>query len=282
MMAALLVPAAVAQQSATFVDVEALAAADPPARVLFFPLDEQFEHCKGLTAPCPEDSSTVMVVPATEREVVWQPESGDLRTLPLRDPELRAVGTPPPDMASARYLLPVLDGAGIEIRHVVRRFEDGFFVATNEPEAGTTVTPVLAGPELSAGTPSPDVPDRIVETPRVVGIDDVVDPTPVLLVRRAAPSRVVFGIQPAADWEFNLDYLPLLDDGVIAYVAEVDGTTGLVVGTPSGLRIGNLKNLAGGDPGDGAPAVGVLIGAAGAAAVAILAIALLLRRRRRA
>lgn len=280
-MAAMLVPAAVAQQSATFVDVEALATADPPARLLFFPLDEQFEHCKGLTTSCPEDSSTVMVVPATEREVVWQTEGGDLRTVPLREPEVRAVGTPPPNVASARYLLPILDGGGIQVRYVVRRFEDGFLVATNEPEAGTTVTPVLAGPELSAGTPSPDVPDRIVKTPRVVGIDDVVDATPVVVVRRAAPSRVLFAIEPAAEWDFNLDYVPLLDDGVIAYVAEVDGTTGLVVGTPSGLRIGKLQNLAGEDPGGGAPALGVLLGAAGVAAVAILAIGLLLRRRRR-
>jgi hypothetical protein len=244
-------PAGAAQEG--FVEVASLTGATPSGELLFFPLQESFRECLPLTAPCPRDSSSLMLVPAGDREVLWQPEGADLPLLDLPEPPVRAIGTPPAGATAARYLVPVLDGTSIGIAFAVRGLEDGYLRGNGA--GGTAVTPVLAGPLLSGASPSPTVPTRLLDAPVVVAADALTGLAPVLLARRAAPSRVVFGVQPDPEWELNVDYLPVLGDRHVAHVAANEGEVGIAVEPPAGLRIGALKNVAGqaGDEGDDLP-----------------------------
>lgn len=207
--------------------VSALAAtAQTPSsgRVIFFPLDEGYADCLPLDEPCLKGSTSLVLVPATDRRVAWLPDGTQLPERVLDVPALPAFGSPPPNPEKARYLLPMLDGAGTGLEFLPRRLEGGKLVAV-ESEVGDNVVPVLVGPVLG-GAPSGDAADRVVEHPVVVDASSLRDAVPALLVRRAAPSRVVFGVR------VGNEYVALVDEGDIAVLARRAGRVGLAVPAP--------------------------------------------------
>ena len=271
-----------------FVDVGSLTSEVPSGRrVLFFPLDESFGNCVPLTAPCPHDSSTLMLVPAAGRRLVWRPEGADLQDARLPEPAMRAIGTPPSDHESARYLVPVLDGAGINVVHARRRLESGRLVAVDsgdDSSAPDPVSPVLSGPLLSTAAPAPEVPARVLGAPVLLAASELNDAVAVLLVRRAAPNRIVFGLRPDPDWDLGVGYVAVLDEGVIAVAARRGATIGIAVAAPPGVRVGSLENMAtrqGDDPDAGVTIPLPLVIGVAAAVVAAAAIALTKFRRAR-
>ncbi|MDQ3756689.1 MAG: hypothetical protein M3394_02430, partial [Actinomycetota bacterium] len=196
----------------------------PTDQVAFLPLAEGFEDCLPLESACPADSSSLVLVRAGSRPVGWLSAGGELPESTLETPPLRAVGSPPTEPANQRYLVPVLDGEGQSVEHLVRRFEAGRLVPVEPGRLADALhlAPVLIGPVLGGAAPSGESPTRIVEAPVSVSAADLRDAVPALLVRRAPPSRVVFGVRMGNGW------LPLVDEHGVALLARHDGRVGLV------------------------------------------------------
>ena len=287
-------------QTPSFVALDDLvteAASSPPDRVLFFPLDQSFNSCIPLQAACPADSSTVMLVPATGRALTWRPEGGDLHLVELDTPPMPAIGVAPERYESVRYLLPVLDGTGIQLFHMPRSYADGRLVGDDAAalgsDAGTetgasraeAVTPVLGGSLLSTSQPAPP-PERILDPPLLIDRSDLADATPALFVRRSAPSRIVFGVRPDPGWELDTSYVPMLDDGVVAFAGRHVGRVGLAVPAPPDLdadtldRLSRSESAAGTESEEGLP-WSWMIGGAIAIAAGAAALATHARHRRR-
>lgn len=271
------------------------ASAGAPGQMLFFPLDDSFEGCVPVQAACPQDSSTLMLVPAVDRRLTWRPEGGDLHLVDLDAPPVRAMGAAPSRPEEVRYLVPVLEGSGIGLFHMPRRLVGGrLVIEADAPATGAdlgatpadAVTPVLGGSLLSTASPAP-APERLLEAPVVVAGSDLVDAAPAMLVRRSAPSRIVFGVRPDPDWGLDISYVPLLDEDVVALGGRHGGRVGLAVTVPPGLDEEALARL---EPADAvaAPERGqqprwwLIAGAAAVVAAAAIAVAARARRRRTA
>jgi len=195
-----------------FVPLADVAAKTPSGKVLFFPLADRFE-----------EASPYALLPAEGRRIVWTPESAELPGAAVAVAAVRAVGTPPAQPEAARYLLPVLDGATAELRFAARRLDGGRLVPfEGTPEPGRDVVPLLAGPRLDA-TPSETPLTRVLEAPVEVDVSVLADVQPSVLVRKATPSRVVFGVQVGDR------YLPLIDETGVAVTAKHEGRAGLAV-----------------------------------------------------
>lgn len=248
-------------------------------RVLFFPLAEEFAVCVPLRDPCPADSSSLMVVRAGSRPVMWQAESAELPEASFSPPPLRAMGDPPPgDFASARYLVPVLDGTGVGLEFLPRRFEGGRLVAAEGAGAASDaarVVPVLVGPVLGGAAPSGQAPSRVLEPPSTVAASELRDLTAALLVRRASPSRVVFGVRAGES-----GYVPLVDERGVALLARHEGRVGLVVPSES-ADDSDVAALSREKPGDGDGDSAIVTVGRVVLLVALLAMAVGLWRRRR-
>lgn len=272
--------------------------------VLFLPLAPEFETCLPLTGPCPEGSASLVLVTAERRRVAWTPDAADLPRAAVAAGATRPVGSPPPDADGARYLLPVLDGGAAALRYVPTRLEDGSLVAEDADAGaaggtegrGDAAVPVLSGPVLPAGSPQGLASERIVEAPRSVDADALQDAVPVLLVRRAAPSRVVFGVGVDPAWGLDgVEYLPLVSDAGVARLARHEGRVGLAVAAPEDVDVpadggsgsggdgsngGGSGDGVGGDDGGG-PGAGLVAAGAAVAALVIAGLAVLARRRGR-
>lgn len=199
-------------QAEPFVPLADVVGEAPSGRMLFFPLVD-------------EAASPVVLVPAAGRRLTWSPEGTQLPESTLAIPPVRALGSPPPQPESARYLVPVLDGAGIDTEFAARQLHAERLVAFDTGDVvempGVNVVPVLVGPLLAG--PSGPPPARVLDAPVEVDATELVDPTPTLLVRRAAPSRVVFGVR------VDDDYVPLVDESGVAFAARHDGKRGIAV-----------------------------------------------------
>lgn len=195
-----------------FVPLPDVAGRTPSGRVLFFPLAERFEA-----------ASPYALLPAADRRIVWTPESAELPAAGVRVASVRAVGTPPAQPEAARYLLPVLAGDGAFLTFAAQRLDGGRLVPfEGAPEAGRDVVPVLAGPRLDA-TPAETPLERVLDAPVELDAGALSDVVPSVLVRKATPSRVVFGIQ------LGERYVPLVDEAGLAVAAKHDGRAGLAV-----------------------------------------------------
>jgi hypothetical protein len=187
----------------------------------------------------------------------------------LEEPPVRAIGTAPERHGSVRYLVPVLEGSGIQLLHMPRRFEGGHLVnaatgksdgasgtgADGSPAAGAaveSVTPVLGGSLLSTAAPSP-APERLLARPSLIDGSELADGAPALLVRRSAPHRIVFGVRPDPAWNLGTNYLPVLDDGVIALSGRHQGRVGLAVSPPPDLDEEALDRVGPSGAPDGQP-----------------------------
>lgn len=222
--AALLSTAAVAHahEDAPFEDVAEVAGKRPSGRVLFFPLDDDFDA-----------ASPYALLPARGRRVAWTPEATELPSATFEVPPTRAIGVPPAQRDDARYLVPVLDGAGAGLSFVARRFSGGRLVPyEGAPKPGLDVVPWLTGPRLDA-TPSETPLARVLGEPERVDADVLADVVPALLVRKAPPNRVVFGVRLGSD-----AYVPLVDEAGLAATARRDGRRGLAVSVPDGVEVG--------------------------------------------
>lgn len=233
-------------------EVLALQRGRPAGPMLFFALPDDFET-----------ASPYALVPAG-RPIVWVPDATDLLEGATTVPPMRAIGSPPPDPANARYLVPVLDGAGASLHFAPRRLEAGRLVEGAGP-TGANAVPVLVGPQLPVNASSTE---PVLDKPVQVDAAQLVDVTPALLVRRAPPSRVVFGIRLASG-----DYVPLVDESGIALSARRDGRLGIAVAAPANVDVSSVAPDDDDDgDGDSSPSgVGLLIVfallAAGAAVV---------------
>lgn len=251
-----------------FAPLEALTTPEPSGQMLFFALADGFE------------GASVTLVPAARRRLSWVPEGAQLNEVTADAPPVLAVGSPPPQADSARYLVPVLDGAGTVIDFVPRRLEGDLLVAladdAGEAKPGTTVVPVLVGPLLEA--PTGVAPARVLEDPVEVDAQLLEDPVPTLLVRRAAPGRVVFGVRVGEE------YVPLVDETGLAFAASHEGKRGIAVPVPEDFTE-PVKTGDDADPvdqvEDGGVHVLALVIIAAAVLVPVLVVMGLLRRRRR-
>lgn len=287
----LVLPAlAQAQEPATtdpFLDLAAVSAKAPSGPTLFFPLGRPFEECLPLMAACPGDSSSLVVVPAAARTLVWTPEGTPLDEVPLDTRPIRPIGTPPPRPESARYLVPVVDARGEGLIFAGRRLDAGLLVPFDagapEPPEGGDVVPVLAGPLLGGAAPSGTQAGPIFEAPVIVDAAALDGATPAVLVRRAAPSRVAFGLRPDPAWGMDVGYVALLDETGTAVVARHEGRIGVAVGTPGGEPV----TIAGPDGGlrtgtkgqEGLSPLALLAGATGALVLLAVATRRLFSRR---
>lgn len=237
----------------------------PSGRMLFFPLVD-------------EASASVTLVPATGRRLAWMPDGTQLPESTLAVPSMRAIGSPPPQPESARYLVPVLDGAGAGIEFVACKLDGGRLVAFDGDDAeapGTNAVPVLVGPLL--GAPSGAPADRVLETPVEVDAVALADPVPTLLVRRAAPSRVVFGVR------VDDEYVPLVDEKRVAFAARHQGRRGIAVPAPEGFTPPTTSSddvIADPADDDGVNVLALVIIAATVLVLVVL-VAVFVRRRRR-
>lgn len=247
-------------------EVLALQRGRPAGPMLFFALPDDFET-----------TSPYALVPATRRPVVWIPEGTQLPEGVTAVPSLRAIGSPPPDAANARYLVPVLDTEGASLHFVPRRLEAGRLVA-GEPATGANVVPVAAGPQLPVATSSST--ERVLEAPVEVGAEQLTDVAPALLVRRASPSRVVFGVRLASG-----DYVPLVDESGVAVSARRNGRLGIAVAVPAGVDVTSVTS-SDDDDGDSSPTgvglfivLGLLVAGAAVVVGAVVLLARFARRR---
>lgn len=226
----LLLSLGAARQTAFLPVDSAIASSELTARALFFPLDASFAECVPLRAPCPATSSSLLLVPAAGRTVAWSPEGTDLPRVVIDGVEVRPVGVAPPEPDLGTYLVPTLTGDGIEVRFLAARLDgDRLAAGAGDATAGDTLVPKLEGPELSTSAPSSRVPETIVSAPRVVDAADLRDSVPALLVRRAAPSRVVVGVAPSTEWNMSARFVRLLDEGVVARAARNEVDVGIAV-----------------------------------------------------
>src|SRR5688500_278749 len=267
-------------QSDGFLGVDDLPRRPSSARVVVFSLPDEYDACLPLQGACPQDSSSLLVVPAAGRRIVWQPEGAELPRVQLSSAPLPAVGVPPPDTTTARYLLPVVDGAGAGLVFTARGFVDGrFTMAADAPDAPERepYVPVLAGPSLGGAAPSGVEPERLLAEPVVVDAGELAtDPVPVLVVRRASPSRVAFGVHPDPSWRMSTNIVPLLGDRGVAGLVRHEGHVRLAVPAPDGVdldavRRGTPRNgdVTTGDDGGGSD------GSGGATVALVLAAAVL-------
>jgi hypothetical protein len=264
-----------AQGDAGFVPLADVVGKPLPERVLFFPLDDEVATCLPLTRPCTEHSLPFVLVPATGRRLAWTPEGTRVPEADVTMSPLRALGSPPPRPEVARYLVPVLDGEGATLVFAPRRLEDGRLVPTEAAAVpGTEAVPVLVGPDL-AGAPTGPTATRVLAAGSSVQASELTDVTPALLVRRATPHRVVFGVRTGDG------YVPLVDDTGVAVLARRGDHVGLAA--PS--RVATAVASSGAEDredsgGDGVPVTLVLVAALVVAGA--LALGLAAGRRRRA
>lgn len=240
--------------------------ARPTGPMLFFALPDDFET-----------TSPYALVPAGRRPLAWVPEGTQLPEGATVVPPLRAVGSAPPDAANARYLVPVLDSEGASLHFVPRRLETGRLVE-GPPPTGSNVVPVAAGPQLPVAVSSAE---SVLDAPVEVDAAQLADVAPTLLVRRASPNRVVFGIRLSSG-----DYLPLIDENGVAFSARRNGRIGIAVVVPANLDVPSVAPDDDDDDGEDSPSgVGLLIVlgilAAGAAIVAACILLLVRFARRR-
>src|SRR5688572_6888610 len=205
-----------AQTDDRFLPLDGVVSPEPSGRMLFFALADDFA------------GSSVTLVPAARRRLSWIPEGAQLTEATVDLPPVRPIGSPPPQADSVRYLVPVLDGTGTVIDFVPRRLDDDSLVAlaadAGQATAGTTVVPILVGPLLEA--PTGVAPARVLEDPVEIQAESLVEPVPTLLVRRAAPGRVVFGIR------MGDEYVPLVDETGLAFAGSYEGRRGIAVPVP--------------------------------------------------
>lgn len=194
---------------------EILATARPSARMLFFALADDFETASPYT-----------LVPATGRPLAWVADGTQLPEGTTAVAPLRAIGLPPRDPANARYLVPVLDLARASLRFAPRRLETGRLVA-GAPATGANVVPITVGPQQSVTTTSEEPG---LDPPVEVDAAQLTALAPALFVRRASPSRVVFGVRLASG-----DYVPLIDEHGIAFTARRNGHPGLAIAIRPGV-----------------------------------------------
>jgi len=281
-----------------FVAVDDLPQRPSSARIVLFSLPDEFDACLPLQGACPQDSSSLLVVPAPGRSIMWQPEGAELPHVELPSAPLPAVGTPPAGATSAHYLIPVADGRGAGLAFMKRDVADGRFVVSDRKTPGDVAphVPVLSGPSLGGAAPSGAEPERLLAEPVVVDAGELTTaPFPVLVVRRASPSRVAFGVRPDPSWRMQTDVVPLLGDGGIAGLVRHEGQVRLAVAAPDNVDLDAVRRgtprsgdapVAGSDDDDGDTGGN---GDGGAAAALVLAVAivaggvtaLVLRRRGR-
>jgi hypothetical protein len=222
-------------QADGFVAVGDLPQRPSSARVVLFSLPDAFDACLPLHGACPQDSSSLLVVPALGRSIVWQPEGAELPRVELPGGSLAAVGTPPAGATSARYLVPVVDGRGAGLVFVERAVAGGRFDVPDQegPADAAPYVPVLSGPSLVGTAPTNAEPERLLAEPVVVDEGELTaDPVAVLVVRRAPPSRVAFGVRPDPSWRMQTDVVPLLGEGGLAGLVRHEGRVRLAVAAP--------------------------------------------------
>jgi hypothetical protein len=248
-----------------FLPLSDVASKSPTGRVLFFPLAERFEA-----------ASPYALLPASGRRITWTPESAELPAASVAATSVRAIGTPPARAEEARYLVPVLDGAGAALTFAPLRLDGSRLVPfEGEPKPGLDVVPVLSGPRLDA-TPSETPLERVLDAPVELDADVLEDVVPSVLVRKATPSRVVFGVQVGAA------YVPLVDEAGLAVAAKHEDRAGLAVAVaddfvPPSTTAPPRSPSPEDDSGGGVPwaVVGAVSGGV------VLAVGLVLARRRR-
>jgi hypothetical protein len=213
-------------QDAGFVPLSDVAAERTSGRMLFFPLPDGFDR-----------ASPYALLPATGRRLAWTPESAELSAASLSVPPLRPVGSPPSPHESARYLVPVLDGSGAALEFLPRRLDAGRLVPyEGTPKPGLDVVPVLTGPRLDP-TPSETPLERVLGEPVEVDATELADAAPAVLVRKATPSRVVFGVRLGRDV-----YVPLIGESGLAVTARHNGRRGVAAPLPGGLDVATLPD----------------------------------------
>lgn len=265
-----------AQGDAGFVPLADLVGKPLPERVLFFALDDEVAKCLPLTGPCTEHSLPFVLVPATGRRIAWTPEGTRVPEAEVTMSPLRALGSPPPRPEAARYLVPVLEGEGAALVFAPRRLEDGRLVpaGTSAAAAGTEAVPVLVGPDL-AGAPTGTAATRVLATGSSVQANELTDVTSALLVRRATPHRVVFGVRTGDA------YVPLVDEAGVAVLARRGGQVGLAAPSRVATAVApSAEGGAGEDSDDDGLPVAFVLGAALVAGGALV-VGLAATRRRR-
>ncbi len=241
-----------AAASAGFVSIGALPQPAPSGSMLFLPLADQFSSCLPLAGACPPDSPSLLLVPAAGHDVRWLPDATDLPTVAVDGAAVPAVGQPPPDADATAYLVPVADGSGAGLVYLRRRLDGGALAAepAGAPLSAPVATPVVGGPNLSTTPPARGLPAATFGTPVVVEAAGLTGATPVLLVRRAEPSRVAFGVRAHPGWHLGPAYVPLVGPDGVAVLARHAGRVGLAVPAPPA-------------PADARPAASAATGAGG-------------------
>lgn len=228
---------------------EVVKATKTQGRMLFFALPDDFET-----------ESPYLLVPADGRQIAWVPNGTQLPETAVASAPVRAIGSAPPDSLNARYLVPVLDGAGATLQFSGRRLEEGRLIGGMA--GGGSVVPVLVGPQLPVST---STTEPVFDTPIAVDMSELTEATPTLLVRRAPPSRVVFGVQ------LSTGYVPLIDETGVALSARHGGKLGLAVTAPADIDVPPSSDDAEEEPtGTGLAIVGAILLVVVGAPIALL------------
>jgi hypothetical protein len=213
-----------------------------PAEGLFLPLvADDFRTCLPLNAPCSDDGSGLVLVPARTAELLWQPLA-DEATAPtpsdLRGVQpIPAVGVGPSDPETQRYDVRMLDLTTPQpaVRTLVRTLDaNGDLVAASGD--GPRNEPVLQGPVTSVkpgGGPAPSPFGR----PVMVRGSSFTEAAPVIPMYATTAPPVIYGVRADVAWGLNLEFVPLFGDSLPFLARQVDGPPGLFFAAPAGLRL---------------------------------------------
>ena len=225
---------------APFTPVNELATSRPlPDDVVFLPLSGSgYEGCVPLRAACTDPEFALVLLPPSQYDIAWEVTEATTRIdIPGVAP-LSPAGTPPGDPATAAFLLPVLDLSqpGGQLRSLPRAF-NGTQLVTGDPPAGELVLPVPSGPALEKA-PQPFLTSNPFSPPVLASVDEFTDQSPAIVAFSAARLQVLYGVRPLGSWGANQDFIPIHGTGVVPrLVQRADGTTGLAVPAPEGLRL---------------------------------------------
>jgi hypothetical protein len=270
---------------------------DPlPAEGIFLPLtDTDFRSCLPLTSACSDDGTGLVLVPARTSEIAWHPI--DASELPGDNSDLRglesipAVGVGPAAPREQNYALTMLDlsTSVIGLRTLVRSVD-----AKGELTVALGSAPlfgaVAAGPDTTVqggATPTPNPFGR----PTIVRGSTLSEAAPVIPMYAAPTPQVLHALRADVTWGVNVEVIPLVGASLPFLARAVDGTPGLYVARPPGLRlaVAGAATTApasddddddGGGGGGGGPATPlVLLGSVAVLVAGALGVALLRRRR---
>ena len=269
-----------------FTSVNEIARARPlPDDVVFLPLSGSgYENCIPLRAACTDPEFALVLLPPSEYDVAWEVTEATTRIDLPNVGSLTPPGKPPADPSTAAFLLPVLDltQPGGQLRSLPRAF-DGVSLVTGDPAGGELVIPVPEGPALEKA-PQPFLTSNPFSPPVLASADDFTDQSPAIVAFSATRLQVLFGIRPLGSWGANQDYIPIHGTGIVPrLVQRADGTTGLAVPAPTGLRLPTRRaeskaTVEDGEDDGGLPIAPVLFGLS---TLVVLGLAILLIRQRR-